>query len=195
MRYPIVRGGVFWTVQGEGVLLGNPTRFIRLAGCSVQCPECDTDYGIGERLTAAEVGVRLDYLPQTEWVFVTGGEPADYDLWPLLEVCRLRGRISLVTSGAKSLGAAGRLVDFLSVSPHSNPYELKLKTGSQVNLVPGLNGLSLHHWESFCFDGFPVKWVTPLEGSRESLEECLKWIKVHKDFRLGTQAHKTWGIA
>lgn len=31
MKYPIAPNGIFWTLQGEGALLGVPMRFVRLA--------------------------------------------------------------------------------------------------------------------------------------------------------------------
>ena len=35
---------VFYTIQGEGPNSGRPAIFVRLAGCNLQCPFCDTDY-------------------------------------------------------------------------------------------------------------------------------------------------------
>lgn len=35
---------VFYTIQGEGPFAGQPAVFIRLYGCNLQCPFCDTDY-------------------------------------------------------------------------------------------------------------------------------------------------------
>jgi 7-carboxy-7-deazaguanine synthase len=35
---------VFYTIQGEGPHTGRPAVFVRLAGCNLQCPMCDTDY-------------------------------------------------------------------------------------------------------------------------------------------------------
>lgn len=194
MKYPISNPGVFRTVQGEGALLGVPMTFVRLGGCSVGCAGCDTNYAVSSRATAPEIAAMVRTLRRTEWVFVTGGEPADHDLLPLLEELRLCGQIALVTSGHKSLGAAGRLIDFLSVSPHGTPAKLVLTRGSQVNLVPGLNGLRLADWEDFGWDGFTHRYVTPLAGSAESLGECLAWLETHPGWRLGCQAHKLWGL-
>ena len=33
---------IFHTIQGEGPYCGHPAVFIRLAGCNLQCPGCDT---------------------------------------------------------------------------------------------------------------------------------------------------------
>lgn len=35
---------IFNTIQGEGPFAGSPAVFIRLAGCNLQCPWCDTEY-------------------------------------------------------------------------------------------------------------------------------------------------------
>ena len=35
---------IFSTIQGEGPFAGVPAVFVRLFGCNLQCPMCDTDY-------------------------------------------------------------------------------------------------------------------------------------------------------
>jgi hypothetical protein len=198
-RYPLVKQGVFRTVQGEGVLAGIPMVFIRLAGCSVGCSGCDTDYRVWERLTAPEIGSRVrEVRGLASWTWVTGGEPADHDLWELLEELRLCGRVALATSGTSGLRGAGQLVDFLSVSPHGTPGDLKLAGGSQINLVPGLNGLRLEDWAGFDASGFEYRWVTPFwygPGERsERVAECVKFVGAYPGWRLGCQCHKVWGL-
>ena len=48
---------VFRSLQGEGLLMGLPTIFVRLAGCDLRCAWCDTTYarGKGLRLPVARV--------------------------------------------------------------------------------------------------------------------------------------------
>lgn len=197
MRYPITKNGIFTAVQGEGALLGTPMIFIRLAGCSVHCPECDTDYRASEKLTVREILQRVEEIKTREqWIWLTGGEPADYGLWELLEELLFCGTVGLATSGKKPLGRDERLIDFLSVSPHGKPEDLKLSKGNQINLVPGLNGLRLEDWRDFDASGFEHQYVTPLwyypAEHQERMEECLEFVKAHPGWRLGIQAHKTW---
>jgi 7-carboxy-7-deazaguanine synthase len=82
--YPLAPDGVFWTLQGEGALQGEPMAFVRLAGCSVGCAQCDTDYRVSRRLTCEEIveEVRAVVPPAFvwPWVWITGGEPTDHDL-------------------------------------------------------------------------------------------------------------------
>ena len=74
MKYPIAPNGIFWSLQGEGHLRGFQMCFVRLAGCSVGCPQCDTDYSVFERLTVREILDRiLDVVPagfRDQWVWI-----------------------------------------------------------------------------------------------------------------------------
>lgn len=199
-QYALAPSGVFRTIQGEGALLGTDSVFVRLAACDANCAGCDTDYGVAEKgLTGRAIGLRAAAARgSAEWVWVTGGEPSLYDLWPLLESLRLVGRVAVATNGRRPLRTAGRLVDFLSVSPHGPPSELALTGGAQINLVPGLGGLRLADWEGFDFGGFGHRWVTPFwygPDRPERVRECVEWVERHPSFRLGVQAHKAWGLA
>lgn len=207
MKYPLAKQGVFHTVQGEGSLLGVPMVFIRIAGCSVNCDHCDTDYRVHtqEVVTSITEKVLRELGDQAEWVWITGGEPLDYDLAPLVTSLKDVGlRIAIATTGEKpicSTFSKSFLPDFVSVSPH-RPEKWLISKGEQLNLVPGLGGLSLTDptlltklkiWEG----NFQYKYVTPRmdrEGRIENLQECLNFIKRRKGWRLGTQAHKYWNL-
>lgn len=196
MRFPLAREGIFRTIQGEGHLLGLPMVFVRLAGCPISCPGCDTDFAAAQRLTAGQIVEQVERIRgKAEWVWITGGEPAIHDLRALMELLGSRcQRIALATSGHYDLG--GARCNFVSVSPHGKPGDLVVQRASQINLVPGLNGLDLKGWQDFDFTGFGHKYVTPLdgEGSADSLQRCLEWLDQHQGWRLGCQAHKSWGI-
>jgi len=68
---------VFDTIQGEGPFTGHPAVFIRLAGCNLQCPACDTDYTT-DRWTSSPASL-VQYVSEMRkapsLVVITGGEP------------------------------------------------------------------------------------------------------------------------
>lgn len=202
--YPLARQGVFRTIQGEGVMLGEPMVFIRLAGCSVGCPECDTDYRVHSRATAEDIARRcVEEAADVRWVWVTGGEPTDHDLAPLVAELRKYGfRPALATSGVREVtrgfadGTAG--FEFVSVSPHRVDNSWVLRRGEQLNFVPGLNGLDWSAMDGVDVSGFLHRFVTPLwdnETQRASqVKDCVGWIATHSGWRLGVQAHKEWQL-
>lgn len=82
---------LFYTIQGEGPFAGKPAIFIRLAGCNLQCPGCDTDYtSTRKRTSVALLLAALEELRDDEYpdapnplVVITGGEPFRQNITPL----------------------------------------------------------------------------------------------------------------
>ncbi|MGH7775107.1 MAG: 7-carboxy-7-deazaguanine synthase QueE [Candidatus Binatia bacterium] len=69
---------IFYSIQGEGRLVGTPSVFIRTSGCNLRCVWCDTPYTSwkpeGEEWTLSEILVEVKKHP-TSHVVITGGEP------------------------------------------------------------------------------------------------------------------------
>jgi 7-carboxy-7-deazaguanine synthase len=111
---------IFWSAQGEGVHSGASAIFVRLAGCSLRCPYCDTRgaWSRGRHMETAAVaaavaGLKTAY-PQACLV-ITGGEPLEQDLGELLAACRRqRHFIALETNG---LHFQDLPIDWWTVSP------------------------------------------------------------------------------
>lgn len=77
---------IFETIQGEGPFCGTPSVFIRLYGCNLQCPMCDTEYtSRSRRMTPEEIVAAVGKLRATGLVVVTGGEPFRQPIGELLE--------------------------------------------------------------------------------------------------------------
>lgn len=72
---------IFSTVQGEGPYCGHPAVFVRLAGCNLQCPGCDTEYTQGRKpmeyteIYNTMLRATLADGSLTKLMVVTGGEP------------------------------------------------------------------------------------------------------------------------
>lgn len=74
-RELIYVNSTFNTIQGEGPYAGRKATFIRLQGCNLQCPACDTEYSTGEEYY---VSIFLQIFPPVvdgHLIVITGGEP------------------------------------------------------------------------------------------------------------------------
>lgn len=78
---------IFHTIQGEGPFCGTPSVFVRLAGCNLQCPACDTDYTQGRRVASVqEILYKVQEYQSSGLVVITGGEPFRQNITRLLNV-------------------------------------------------------------------------------------------------------------
>ncbi|HEY3439854.1 MAG TPA: 7-carboxy-7-deazaguanine synthase QueE [Paludibaculum sp.] len=111
---------VFASIQGEGLLSGIPSLFIRVSGCNLRCVWCDTPYTSwtpeGEDWSVERILEWAGGFPQYRHVVLTGGEPM---LFPesveLTHALRDRGlHITVETAGTVWQNVA---CDLMSVSP------------------------------------------------------------------------------
>src|SRR5258706_8851752 len=69
---------IFYSIQGEGILTGVPSVFVRTSGCNLRCQWCDTPYTSwnpeGREMTQDEILAEVR-AHQPSHVVVTGGEP------------------------------------------------------------------------------------------------------------------------
>ena len=111
---------IFSSLQGEGILAGVPSVFIRLAGCNLRCVWCDTPHALrrqdGRTMTVAEALAELRRHPARHCV-ITGGEPLlDPDTPVLVRALRAHGRhVTLETNATRP--PSGIEVDLASLSP------------------------------------------------------------------------------
>jgi len=67
---------IFYSIEGEGIEIGRPEVFIRLAGCNLRCKWCDTKYALenGKEMSVEEIVEEVSKYP-CKSVSITGGEP------------------------------------------------------------------------------------------------------------------------
>jgi 7-carboxy-7-deazaguanine synthase len=110
---------LFRSLQGEGLLTGTDSTFIRVSGCNLRCWFCDTPYASwdpeGRNLTLDEIFAQVEAFGCSH-VVITGGEPMVFrDVVPLTAELRRQGRhITIETAGTACLPVA---CDLMSISP------------------------------------------------------------------------------
>ena len=66
---------IFVSVQGEGFLFGKRFIFVRLAGCNLQCPFCDTEHKTVNIKYSLDQLIGVLHEHNCQNVLWTGGEP------------------------------------------------------------------------------------------------------------------------
>ena len=207
MKYPI--SDIFYSLQGEGHFVGYPMTFVRLAGCSVhEChirAECDeAPWKARDRLSEDEIVARVVARVGLSGgvVCITGGEPTDHDLTPLVSALRDEDfRVHLETSGVRAV--TGYPLEWLTVSPKVRG-ALQQKTGHTLKLVVRPEWLEPNTWEIINEidenTQFFHRYLQPLtlNGVPTNLDQVAELLlsgrNVNGRWALSTQAHRIWGV-
>ena len=146
---------LFESHQGEGRYVGYPMTFIRITGCPVGCPFCDTDYNQGDLFSFKDI---MDGITQPH-VCITGGEPlAHPKIEDLIRVVLKTAGVRMIhieTSGCYDLPPIiyqMRRLFWVTVSPKGT--FLGAKKDFKVNVLE---------------DADEVKWIIP--GAEEYIEQ------------------------
>ena len=97
---------IFYSLQGEGILIGLPMAFIRTTGCNLRCSWCDTSYAYEEGQVIPINAILAEVREfGTDYVCITGGEPLIQVNLPQL-VTRLLAaeyKITIETNGSQPI--------------------------------------------------------------------------------------------
>lgn len=127
---------IYASLQGEGLLAGTPSGFVRTSGCNLRCRWCDTPFTswepTGEERSTDEVLTQVVSLGLRH-VVVTGGEPLLFpDVAELCGVLRRDGfHVTIETAGTVLPAVPpATLADLMSISP-------KLSSSAPAVETPG----------------------------------------------------------
>ena len=174
---------IFYSVQGEGTLVGVPSVFVRTSGCNLRCGWCDTPYASwkpeGDEMTVEAMVAAVEAFP-TRFVVVTGGEPmVAKEMAVLLSRLREAGKhLTIETAG--TIAPEGVACDLASISPklaHSTPDEARagkvwVEKHERLRLQPAV----LRAWCSN-YD-FQLKFVVASETDVEEVRAVVESIGV-----------------
>lgn len=185
--YPISE--IFDSVQGEGSTMGIPATFIRFAGCNLRCEGCDTKYAwkSGRAIKIDEILRHVKHRT----VILTGGEPALYNINPLVRTLKSEGHYVIIeTNGTLPVPES---VDWIVCSPKPDSnYVIKCRPDELKYVVDDV----------FNIDVIPEKylgripiWLQPnYFDLKNSLKKCLELVMKNENLRLGIQMHKFYNL-
>ena len=111
---------IFHSVQGEGLLLGVPSVFIRTSGCNLRCRWCDTPYAswnpVGEEMECREI-IRRAKAYDCRHVVLTGGEPMVASGIGELAAALKEGGLHITIETAATVAPGDIACDLASLSP------------------------------------------------------------------------------
>jgi 7-carboxy-7-deazaguanine synthase len=185
---------IFYSLQGEGMRVGQPTVFVRLSGCDLTCGFCDTEFTSGKELTVEEL---LDIVKQypAKWVTWTGGEPMLQLKADVVDAFRAAGYSqSIETNGGHTIPFD---LDWVVVSPKVAEHviarnfpngvdELRYAWHAGKVSVPNPSISARHKYLSPICDGNGI--------NTKNLKHCIELCKANPEWKLSVQQHKIWNI-
>ncbi len=191
------------TVQGEGYWTGSLVDFIRLAGCPVRCPWCDTGYADG--------GKGLPHVPRSiaellaelksPRVVITGGEPFIHKNLPQLvqALLELGKQVSIETSGSYWQEVDEQAWITLSPKQHVSPnYPVQEQFWTRANEIKLVisTGQELDFYKEYLSSSLNMSIYLQPEWNERSLtiSRTLELLKQNPGYRLSLQTHKFIGV-
>lgn len=183
---------IFYSVQAEGYYAGHPAVFVRLSGCNLKCPWCDTkNHTQGVVLSKEELESRVRKLStDTKNVIVvfTGGEPT----------LQLKDSEELLKGYRRHIETNGTMhvptwIDYITCSPKSDidfkaigrkPDEIKvIYEKGRDNYLKSLTKQNCR------------LYLQPLElNGKMNINETMQFILHNPVYKLSLQFHKMIGV-
>jgi 7-carboxy-7-deazaguanine synthase len=126
---------LFYSIQGEGTLVGVPSVFVRTSGCNLRCGWCDTPYASwkpeGSERSVEEVLAEVEKHPARH-VVLTGGEPMIARDLPELAARLREAGYHLTIETAGTVMPEGIACDLASISPKLSNSTPSLERGGEA---------------------------------------------------------------
>lgn len=184
---------IFYSLQGEGRNTGRAAVFIRLSGCNLRCPFCDTDFASYSEMTAGQIVDEVREIGgDCRFIVITGGEPTIQECEPLISSLHANGYEVAMESNGTRLAPSN--VDWLTISPKQS---FVGDIGKPI--VKQCNELKVVYDGKIPISDFGIKadeyYLQPcdtgyIEPNRRIMKECVEFIKTNPGWRLSLQTQK-----
>ncbi len=189
----------FYTIQGEGRYSGRAAYFIRLAGCDIGCVWCDVkeswDKMMHPLVSVQSIIDQVKEIP-TDFIVITGGEPALYDLNLLVDALHSLGfEVAIETSGVYPLKGN---VDWYCFSPKKFKKacdEAYLRANELKVVIYHPSDLDWAEEHASKVGPNCMLFLQPEWSKAETMNPALvDYIKLNPHWRLSLQTHKYLNI-
>lgn len=182
---------IFYSLQGEGHFTGTPAVFVRLSGCNLSCPFCDTQHQHGTQMTEEEIVEAIAEYPARH-IVITGGEPTMQLTNSLIDKLHAAGWfVQIETNGTLPVPED---IDWVTCSP---------KEGGEV-VLDEVDELKLLYPTAISPDDDSLPRakelrLQPLDTgdearNREFVEQTIQYLLAHPEWKLSLQTHKILNV-
>jgi 7-carboxy-7-deazaguanine synthase len=212
---------IFETIQGEATYTGTPSVFVRLQGCPVGCPWCDTkhtwDVDLDKQVTPTILFLKQEDEPtfakfsvddlmecldqfQARHIVLTGGEPCIYNLEAHTKaICDSGRTCQIETSGTFPIRVDDRC--WVTLSPKIDMpgglcvLEECITRANEVKYPMGKES-DIHKVTEQVMvkmlPGVPL-WLQPLSQSPKATSLCVN-TAIENNWKVSIQTHKFIGV-
>lgn len=213
---------VFETIQGEATHTGRPSVFVRLQGCAVGCPWCDTKHtwqvdpraqvAVSTMLAKGHDDATFALIDPPELMkvvaqfnarhlVITGGEPLVHDLLPLTRLALDGGwSVQIETSGTQPVTprvAAGTWVTLSPKFAMPGGYPVlreAIGRADEIKLPVGkVDDIDKAEVQIAARGKGVEVWLQPLSASPKATELCMREA-IARGYRLSLQTHRFIGV-
>lgn len=185
---------IFYSLQGEGKRVGEPSIFIRLSKCNLRCSFCDTEFDTGNLMDVEQILEQIEQFA-CRWIIWTGGEPTMQLSDDVVDFFKQKGYLQAIeTNGTRAVPDG---IDYITCSPKRDFETIRTR-------IPRVDELR-----------FPIQKGDPLpdisqlpeanayllspifEGNRivkENVDYCIELVKQNPPWTLSVQMHKLINI-
>lgn len=183
---------IFYSLQGEGHHTGTPAVFLRLSGCNLKCPFCDTQHESFRDMTEKDIVEQVSVFP-ARTIIITGGEPLLQLTSSLTRLLHEAGfAIHLETNGSRLL-PEGADIDWVTCSPKDGG-KVVIQRIDELKVV--FMGQDMSQYD--CLKAKEYR-LQPLDSGEEltnllNCQKTLDYILQHPKWKLSLQTHKILNV-